>query len=507
MAQRTALPRICIALGFPDVEALLAHARKEYENGERFLEFRLDYLASPEQGVAAIRKFLARHSDCTVLATCRRHQNHGRYNGSIEEQVRILGAAIQAGARAADIEIESAENCLERLESLRAHAYLLVSYHNFGGTPPLEAVLHRMMRIPADGYKVVTTARKPSDSYRVLALARSHPKTPMVILAMGETGFPTRVLSTAFGGLYTYAAPSSSEGTAAGQVSARQLRHLYRVEKFGRDARIYGVIADPVRHSISPAVHNRALQARRADAVYLPFLVKSAQLKDFLVLAEKLPLTGFSVTLPHKQKILRYLDLVDPLARRIGAVNTVWRKAGKWRGTNTDAEGVTGPLQRRLRLGKASVLVVGNGGAARGAAYALATAGAHLAITGRNIDRVRALAKACDAEALTGEQAEARMFDVLVHATPLGMSPRTGECFFNGHVPAKLVFDMVYNPYETLLLRKARDQGAAVIPGLEMFLEQAARQFEIWTGERAPRAVMEKAAIEALTSPHAIAGA
>jgi 3-dehydroquinate dehydratase/shikimate dehydrogenase len=287
MPQRTALPRICIALGFADVETLLAHARKEYENGERFLEFRLDYLAWPEQGVAAIRKFLARHSDCTVLATCRRHQNHGRYNGSIEEQVKILEAAIQAGAKAADIEIESAENYAERLESLRGHAYLLVSYHNYGGTPPLDAVLRRMMRIPADGYKVVTTARKPSDSYRVLALARSHPKTPMVILAMGETGFPTRVLSTAFGGLYTYAAPTSSEGTAAGQVSARQLRHLYRVEKFSRDARIYGVIADPVRHSISPAVHNRAFQARRADAVYLPFLVKPAQLKDFLLLAEK----------------------------------------------------------------------------------------------------------------------------------------------------------------------------------------------------------------------------
>jgi 3-dehydroquinate dehydratase / shikimate dehydrogenase len=501
MPQRTALPRICIALGFAEVESLLAHARKEYDSGERFLEFRLDYLPSPEQGVAAIRKFLARHSDCTVLATCRRHQNHGRYNGSIEEQIRILQAAIQAGAKAVDVEIESAENCASRLESLRAYSYLLVSYHNFGGTPPLEAVLTRMLRVSADCYKLVTTARKPSDSYRVLALARSHPKTPMVILAMGETGFPTRVLSTAFGGLYTYAAPTSSEGTAAGQVGARQLRHLYRVEKFSKDARIYGVIADPVRHSISPAVHNRAFQARRADCVYLPFLVKPPQLKDFLTLAEKLPLAGFSVTLPHKQRILRYLDLVDPLARRIGAVNTVWRKAGKWRGTNTDADGVTGPLQRRVRIAKSSVLVVGNGGAARGAAYALATAGAKMSITGRNIDRVRALAKACDAEALSRDQAQARMFDVVVHATPLGMSPRIGECFFEGPIPGKLVFDMVYNPFETVLLRKAKAQGAAVIPGLEMFLEQAARQFEIWTGDSAPRAVMEKAAIEALTFP------
>jgi 3-dehydroquinate dehydratase / shikimate dehydrogenase len=503
---RIALPRICIALGFPDAETLLAHARKEYDAGERFFEFRLDYFPDPENGIAAIRKFLARHFDCTILATCRRHQNHGRFNGSVEEQVRILEAAIVAGAKAVDIEIESAENCVDRVEQLRSLAHVLLSYHNYGGTPPLDTVMRRMSRISADGYKVVTTARKPSDNCRVLALARTYSKTPMVLLAMGETGFATRVLSTAFGGLYTYAAPSTTEGTASGQVSARQLRHLYRVEKFTRDAHIYGVIADPVRHSISPAVHNRAFQARRADAVYLPFLVKPIQLKDFLMFADRLPLAGFSVTIPHKQRILRYLDVVDPAARRIGAVNTVWRKAGKWRGVNTDAEGVTVPLNRRVRVAKSSVLVVGNGGAARGAAFALAAAGAKLAITGRNPDRVRALAKACDAEPLSRDQAESRMFDVLIHATPLGMSPRTDQCFFDGRLPAKLVFDMVYNPMDTALIRRARSQGAEVICGLEMFLEQAARQFEIWTGENAPRSVMEKAALEAL-APVQVAGA
>ncbi len=506
MTRRAALPRICIALGFPEIESLLAHAREEYNAGERFFEFRLDYLPSPEQGIAAMRKFLVRSNDCTVLATCRRHQNHGRFNGSVEQQVKILDGAIDAGAQAVDIEIESAENCAESLAALRARARLVISYHNYGGTPPLDTVMRRMTRIAADGYKIVTTAKKPSDNARVLSLAKTYSKTPTVVLAMGEMGFATRVLSPAAGGLFTYAAPNSAEGTATGQVSAHQLRHLYRVEKFTRDARIYGVVADPVRHSISPAVHNRAFQARRADAVYLPFLVKPAQLKDFFILAEKLPLAGFSVTIPHKQKILRYLDLVDPLARRIGAVNTVWRKAGKWRGTNTDADGVIRPLERHLRLGKTTVLLAGNGGAGRGAAYALRAAGVKLAITGRNIDRVRALAKACDAEPLTREQACARMFDVLVHSTPLGMFPKVEQCFFDGKIPAKLVFDMVYNPLDTLLVRMARDQGATVIRGLEMFLEQASAQFELWTGETAPRAVMEKAAVEALEA-HYAAGA
>src|SRR5215471_11007277 len=505
MELRTVFPQVCIALGFEDVEALLNHARVEYDAGERFLEFRLDYLPSPERGIQAIKKFLSRHPDCVILATCRRRQNQGRFHGSVEEQIRILEAAREAGAKAVDVEIESAENCREQLPHLRASGYLLISYHNYGGTPPrLDAILRRMARIPADGYKLVTTARKPSDNQRVLSLASSYPKIPTVLLAMGEPGFPTRVLSPAFGGLYTYAAPNAAQGTASGQICARQLRTLYRIGRFSRDARIYGVIADPVRHSISPAVHNRAFQARRRDAVYLPFLVTPGQLKDFMLFAEKMPLAGFSVTIPHKQKIIRYLDQVDPLARRIGAVNTVWKKAGKWRGANTDAAGVTTPLERHVRIGKSSVLVVGNGGAARGAAFALAGTGARIAITGRNPDRVRALAAACDAEPLSREQAEARMFDVLIHATPVGMAPRIHDCLFTGRIPGKLVFDMVYNPLETALLQRAKDQGATVIHGLDMFLEQAARQYEIWTGENAPRTVMERAATEALSARLAV---
>jgi 3-dehydroquinate dehydratase/shikimate dehydrogenase len=215
-------------------------------------------------------------------------------------------------------------------------------------------------------------------------------------------------------------------------------------------------------------------------------------------MAERLPLAGFSVTIPHKQKVIRYLDAVDPLAKRIGAVNTVWRKAGRWRGANTDVAGITAPLARLLRLPKSSVLIVGNGGAARGAAFALADAGAKIVLTGRNPDRVRALAKVCSVESLAKEQLAGRHFDAVVHATPLGMFPHVDECFFDGSIPADIVFDMVYNPLETLLIRRAREQGKTAIPGLDMFLEQAAGQFETWTGETAPRSVMQKAAMEAL---------
>jgi 3-dehydroquinate dehydratase/shikimate dehydrogenase len=355
-----------------------------------------------------------------------------------------------------------------------------------------------LLRCPADAYKIAATARKPSDIGRLLALPKSFGRTPVVVLAMGDIGTPSRVLAPLHGAWYTYAAASPAEATAPGQICGPLLRRQYRLPKLSRHSRVYGVIADPVGHSISPAVHNRAFQARRIDAVYVPFLVPAPSLKDFMTLAESLPVAGFSVTIPHKQRILRYLDGLDAFARRIGAVNTVWRKAGRWRGCNTDAEAVLAPLARRIRIPKASILIVGNGGAARSAAFALAQAGARLSITGRNPDRVRALARACGAEPLRREELASRSFDALIHATPLGMAPRVHECFFEDAIPAEVVFDMVYNPAETLLIRRALEQGKTVIPGLEMFLEQAARQFEIWTGESAPRSVMEKAAREAL---------
>lgn len=503
MLLRNSLPRICIALGLPDPRRLLEHARHEAAAGERFLEFRLDYLPSPEQGFDVIRELLLEYPDCWVMATCRRHQNHGHYNGSIEEQLQILTDAIEAGARAIDIEIESAEMAKARVRQLEGRAVVIISYHNYEGTPAMDPVLRRLLKVPADAYKLVTTARKPSDNLRVLSLSKAYPKTPLVLLAMTETGFPSRVLSMVMGGIYTYATPSAAEGTAAGQVSARVMRHLYRADKLPKSCRLYGVIADPVCHSISPAVHNRALQSRRMDGLYLPFLVSPLQLKDFFTLAEKLPLHGFSVTIPHKQRIIRYLDHVDALSKRIGAVNTVWRKAGKWRGTNTDAGGVRVPLEKRIRVGKSNMLVVGNGGAARSAAFTLADAGAKISITGRNPDRVRALAKACGGTALSPESAEQGQFDALIHATPLGMWPHSDQCFFADRIPADLVFDLVYTPMETDLIRRARAAGRKVIPGIEMFVEQALEQFELYTGVSAPRQVMERAAREAIADQEA----
>lgn len=498
MNTRQPFPKICIALGLPRLETLLEHAKREIEHGENFLEFRLDYLDDPARGAEAIRAFTNHNPDVTLLATCRRRHNHGRFDGSVEDELEILGAAVTNGAHAVDVEIETAEAAAKDLGPLRDRARLIVSYHNFEATPVLDPILRRLTRIPAHAYKLVTMARKPSDTGRILQLGKDHPRVPLIVLAMGETGFATRVLSPAYHGVFTYAAPCSEEGTAAGQVSARLLRKQYRADRLARSAKVYCVIADPVRQSLSPAIHNRAFQLRRMDAVYVPMLVSAGQLRDFMKLAGELPIAGFSVTIPHKQKIMRYVENIDPLAKRIGAVNTVWKRAGKWRGANTDAAAIVKPLATHLRIAGSKILIAGSGGAARAAAFALSSAGAEISITGRNTDRVRVLARFAGGEALSREQAGARHFDAVVHATPLGTFPNVEGCFFEGAIPADVVFDMVYNPMETRLIRRAQEQGKQVIPGMRMFIEQAVAQFELWTGEDAPRAAMEKAAMDAL---------
>jgi len=505
MVRRSDLPRICVALGCAGADLLERRARQACEEGEEFLELRLDLLADPQQGVSALARLRRRYPDVVWIATCRRILNGGRFAGGVEEQLGLLEAAVEAGAQAVDIEVETAEAARGRLEGFRRRARLVISCHNFRSTPALRPMLRKLEATPADVLKLATLARKPTDNLRLLELARSYSGRPLVVVGMGEAGAPSRVLGLGRGSAFTYAAPSACRGgepgmapTAPGQISSRQMRRQYRVERHTQDTSVYGVIASPVGHSLSPAVHNRAFQACRIDAVYVPFRVEAGGVPDFLELAGKLPVAGFSVTIPHKQKVLRHLDVVDQAARRMGAVNTVYRRQGRLRGANTDAEAVTAPLARRLRLKGARILIAGNGGAARGAAFALLDKGAQVFLTGRHPGRVRALARLCGATPLDRRAIGEGRYDAVIQATPLGTYPHVDESFFTGPVPADLVFDLVYNPAETLLLRQSREAGKQVISGLEMFLEQAAAQFEIWTGRPAPRRAMEAAAREGL---------
>ena len=513
MISIAALPRICVALGCGDVSHLEPLALAACENGEDFLEIRLDLLNRPETGFAVIRRVLRRHPDTVVLATCRRKQAGGAFSGTIDRQIEILDEAVSAGAAVVDVEIETATVDPDLLKIFQDRALLILSYHNFERTPALHQVVKRLMKIPADLYKVATAALKPSDSLRVLQLPSAFRRESLVVMAMGEVGTSTRILGPSRGSVFVFAAPAPRRAglrkrgvaqlkappTAPGQILACDLRNRYQAHRRKRSTKIYGVIADPVAHSLSPVLHNRAFRAKRVDAVYLPFLVQPTKISDFFKVVDGLPVAGFSVTIPHKQRVLRHLHSVEPLARRIGAANTVYRRRGKLCGTNTDTVGVTAPLEKKLKLGRASVLIVGNGGAARAAIFALRDKGSRVTLTGRNPQRVRKLAGDCGVEVIDRSKLDDAYFDALVHTTPLGLYPKVGGCFFDDRIPADLVFDMVYNPLETELLQRARAAGKKTIAGLEMFVEQAAAQFEIWTHEAAPRIVMRNAVIEALT--------
>ncbi|MBI1354076.1 MAG: shikimate dehydrogenase [Acidobacteria bacterium] len=498
MISLRSLPRVCVALGDPSAEVMERLALKGLEQGQRFFELRLDMLQEPAVGIDLLRRLSQIRPRPTLLATCRRREARGEYDGTIEEQNVLLLAAAAAGAQLVDVEIETAEPAPEVVERLRQDARVVLSFHDFDGCPDLEAALERLRKAPADIYKLAVTARRPTDILRLLELLDRHPDTPLALMAMGEIGAPSRVLTAAWGGKFSFAAPDGAAGTAPGQLTATTVRDLYQLARRTRRSKVYGVIADPVAHSLSPQLHNRALRRKRMDACYFPFRVSADQLDDFFELAEGLPIEGFSVTIPHKEAVLSRLAGVDPLAQRIGAVNTVYRKDGKLWGANTDVVGVVVPLEKRLKLAGARVLVAGTGGAARAAVFALADRGATVVLAGRNPVKTKALADEAGVGAATLEQVATASFDALVHTTPVGMSPNIQQSLFPNRIPADLVFDMVYNPLETALLRRAAGQGKQTIEGLEMFLEQAAAQFELWTGARAPRTTMRNAVLEVL---------
>ncbi len=503
------LPKICVALGLPDPSRLEEAATASCDRGDCFLELRLDMLADPMKGAKLIPRILYRHPEAVILATCRRKQNGGEFRSSITRQTAVLAASVEAGAALVDIEIETVEAQPAIVEDFQGKALRMISYHNFECTRALKTTLKRLRKFPAELYKLATHASRPSDNLKLLSLAESD--SPMVFVAMSEVGAMTRLLALSRGSVFTFAAPdelSARNGrrgkilrtapTAPGQFSAATLRQLYRVQRQTPDTAVYGIIAKPVGHSMSPVLHNQAFKVNRIDAVYLPFLVEPGYIRDFFKCVAELPIAGLSVTIPHKQKVMRCLYSVDLLARGIGAVNTVFRKRGKLWGTNTDTVGVTVPLAKKVKLNRSRVLVVGCGGAARAAVFALKDRGAEVVITGRNPLKVKRLARAVDVPLTEFSKLDGDYFDVLVHATPVGMYPKSNGNLFPGRIPADVVFDMVYNPLETALLKHARDEGRTVIGGLDMFVEQAAAQFQIWTGVEAPRLLMRNAVLEGL---------
>jgi 3-dehydroquinate dehydratase/shikimate dehydrogenase len=313
---------------------------------------------------------------------------------------------------------------------------------------------------------------------------------------MGEVAQPARILALREGSSLAYA--PVADATAPGQVSLHDLKYLYRAHKLTPKTKIFGVIGDPIGHSLSPLLHNSGFIARKADAVYLPFLVRN--LSDFLKVARELGIRGFSVTLPHKLKILKHLAACDPLAAEIGAVNTVVvRRDGSLHGSNTDCLGVLRALEKKIRLKGCRVLIFGAGGSARAAAFGLSRAGAAIAICARREAAARELARAVGGEAVPRRALRTEFFDAVLNATPVGMYP--GEAISPLEPPelhCRIVMDLIYRPQKTQLLKLAARKGITTVSGVEMFLAQGIAQWETWTKQRAPEAVMRRAVLAAL---------
>jgi 3-dehydroquinate dehydratase/shikimate dehydrogenase len=310
------------------------------------------------------------------------------------------------------------------------------------------------------------------------------------------------VLAPAFGSALTYGSLAPGRETAPGQLSARELRDVYRVQSLDRETAVMGLVGKPVSHSLSPHMHNAAFDARRMNAVYVPFDVS-----DVSAFVRRMArpetrelrwnLRGFSVTAPHKSAIVGHLDRVEPHAAEMGAVNTVVIEGGELRGYNTDARAALAPFEGLIELKDSRVAIIGAGGAARALLWGLRSQGAHVTVFARDTERARATAEAFGAEVEQSEGAGFAGFDLVVNATPLGTRGA-----LEGETPAdasqlrgaRLAYDLVYNPARTRFIKEAEAAGCETLGGLAMLVAQAAAQFELWTGTAAPIEVMHAAA-------------
>jgi 3-dehydroquinate dehydratase / shikimate dehydrogenase len=487
--------KICAVVAAGDSHSMWKQLKRALRQ-TRTVELRLDWLMTEKEIGTFLRRLASNRPRATLIATCRRIVAGGRFRGTIASQLLILAEALRACCAWYDLEIESASKCPpELLDVLLGEGRRLGSAHFFRAKPAnWKSVAAELWRTRPDAIKIAANSNSLADGLSLLRFANA--KRNVVAIPMGDVALALRCLALREGSALSYAPVETA--TAPGQVSLDDLKNLYRADRISRKTRVYGVIGDPIAHSLSPQLQNAAFHARNMDAVYMPFLVHG--LRDFISAIKPLGIRGFSVTLPYKQKILRHLDDCDSLAAAIGAVNTVVvRGAGKLYGYNTDYIGVLRALQLRISLPASRVLILGAGGAARAVAFALAQSGAAVCICARRPREAKLLAKAVGGEAVTRAELRKEFFDAIVNATPVGMFPGMERSPLTAQeLNCRLVFDLIYRPIETKLLQLAARRGIETVSGLEMFLAQGVAQWEIWTGERAPVAVMRRAVLDAL---------
>lgn len=462
-------PRLCATITADSVAGLRAKAA--WSDAE-MIELRLD-----GAGRIDVAEALGT-TETPVILTCRLRAEGGLFDGSEEERRRILGQAVRSRAAYVDLEWQSG---MDDLVAVRRGRGIILSHHDFAGVPSdLASRVAAMASTSAEIVKIAVTISRLSECLILRDLARAYAGRGLIVIGMGEPGLVTRVCAARFGAPWAYAGGLAGPG----QVSVERMRREFRFGSIGADTTLYGLFGQPVSHSLSPAMHNAALDELGFDAVYLP--LPGVDADDCLRFAEGFSLAGASVTAPYKSALLARLAERDAEAERVKAVNTIRAVPGGWAGTSTDAAGFLAGLGPVVMKGK-RVAILGAGGAARSASAALAAQGASVTMYGRELQRVRASASSVGARAAL-RPVPRGSWDLLVNATPVGTYPDVeASAFPEGTFDGELVYDLVYNPAKTALLREAEAHGCRAIGGLGMLVEQARLQVQWWHG-RTPSA-------------------
>jgi len=483
---------ICVSIGRGRHRHVIAEHRHLVEQGAKLVEIRLDYI----NGTVNIKRLFA-NRPCPVIATCRRERDGGKFSGAEDTRLMLLRSAIAEGVEYVDLEEDIATQVPRFGKTKR-----VISYHDFRKTPEdLEGLHARLAGLDADIVKLATMANHPHDNLRMLRLIQSS-DVPTAGMCMGDMGTPTRILAGRFGAPFTYATFHHERALAPGQLSYQQMTEIYHYEKINGQTAVYGVIADPIGHSLSPLIHNAGFQQAGLNAVYLPFRVPSGDLNQFIDDAAALGVRGLSVTIPHKEAIASRLTKIDPAVKGIEAVNTVLFQGADVIGYNTDYKAAMDSLENAVGeagekpspLLEKVALVLGAGGVARAIVYGLARRGAHFFVTSRNRLRADVLANKYGGRAVDWPARHKTEANILINCTPVGMHPSVDETPFDKHhlKPSMLVFDTVYNPETTLLLKDARTQSCRIVTGVEMFVRQAGLQYKLFTGREPPADLMRQ---------------
>ena len=502
--------RICVPVCVQRASELGSAIERADEVAD-IVEVRLDYLDNGEHEAAFqfLRDHLNRERTPMVL-TFRPAEEGGQASIDYEAR-RGLWTTLNKLSNSAWMDLEL--DLVQGFDAGKASidwSRVICSHHDFRAVPPdLDQIYEQMAATPARILKIAVQADDATDClpiFRLLERAQREGRE-MIAIAMGQAGIMTRILGPSRGSFLTYGAFDDESATAPGQLTATALRELYRIDKVNEQTEIVGLIGNPVGHSLSAHIHNTAFAAAAVNAVYIPFQVADAT--QFLrrmahPLSRELDwkLHGLSVTAPHKSAVMSQLDWIDAPAKEIGAVNTILVTEGELHGYNTDAAGFIRPLRRLFgSLDGARCAVIGAGGAARAALWALRKEGAHVVLFARNPDKAKPVAEAFGGEYQPLGNGSFHEFDMVINATPLGTQ---GE--LEHHTPAtaeqlrgvRLAYDLVYNPTVTRFLHEARAADCEMLGGIAMLVAQAIEQFKLWTGKEPDGEVMRAAALHGL---------